>query len=614
MTKILLADDRVVFRDAIAASLRKFNFQTLVAGDGEEAIRVTEQHRPDIILLDVSMPRLDGISFLRRLRANPRLAGTKVILLTALSDKKYVLAAAELGIRDYLLKSRFRLADLLDRIAKLCPKLDAPDRGDRGEPAHADAPTGTPPQPVPGASTTPPPANATGPAAAPAGAPAGAPAQAMPPAQATPPPIPVLMTRQQCLRKIERLLQAKALSGVITQVISVASSPRSGTNELAKVIQQDPMLSARVLRVANSAAFASPGPPVSTIPEAIRKIGCGTIRNIAAALGIVDTMGATGSDGYSPIRSWQHSFAVAQLCERLAGPDSGERAGVAYLVGLCHDLGDIFIRSQFGEEYRKLLETSAATGIHRDELHEKMLGVTRLQMMSEVLKFVGLPATIREPIELFHANRGYRLTDPNAMMLHLADLYANGSLLASGPESVVTPLTTSFCQTATGEAHPTGPDAKALQSQVLSLTAMLAKMTADEEARMMTPLFKHGSARLWIARDESVSAFDPVSLAAGALHQTVCQTRLPDRNETDEIDGLILLTATPAECGFELSGMERTSVPRGGGRPALPVLGIAAKDAQGTDPMPVRWREGVTLGELAAFVAGPSRQIVNRAA
>ena len=74
MSSILVVDDMAVFREPIAASLRLAGHQTQCAADGEEALRMVRQRRPDLILLDVSMPKMDGITFLKRLRAEPAIA------------------------------------------------------------------------------------------------------------------------------------------------------------------------------------------------------------------------------------------------------------------------------------------------------------------------------------------------------------------------------------------------------------------------------------------------------------------------------------------------------------------------------------------------------------
>src|SRR5204862_5451141 len=88
---ILVVDDMPIFRDPIAASLRLAGYSTVCAANGREALVAARVNRPDAILLDVAMPVMDGISFLRALRAeaDASLAKVPVILLTAVSDKKY---------------------------------------------------------------------------------------------------------------------------------------------------------------------------------------------------------------------------------------------------------------------------------------------------------------------------------------------------------------------------------------------------------------------------------------------------------------------------------------------------------------------------------------------
>ena len=118
MSTVLVVDDMPIFRDPIAASLRLAGYETLCAADGAAALTLARVRRPDVVLLDVSMPVMDGFTCLRDMRRDPRLADVPVILLTAASDRKFVIEAGKLGVKDYLLKSRFSLEDLLARVRK----------------------------------------------------------------------------------------------------------------------------------------------------------------------------------------------------------------------------------------------------------------------------------------------------------------------------------------------------------------------------------------------------------------------------------------------------------------------------------------------------------------
>lgn len=118
MSTILVVDDMAIFRDPITICLRSEGYQTLSAGDGRAALALLKAKAPDLIILDLAMPTMDGITFLKHLRNDPIWAKLPVILLTAVFNKQLVVEVAKLGVRDYLLKSKVSLADLLERIRK----------------------------------------------------------------------------------------------------------------------------------------------------------------------------------------------------------------------------------------------------------------------------------------------------------------------------------------------------------------------------------------------------------------------------------------------------------------------------------------------------------------
>ena len=123
MSRVLVVDDMAAIREPIAASLKLAGYDVETAAGGHQALAAVRARRPDLVLLDVSMPEMDGMTVLRAMRSNEATAAIPVILLTAESEKKSVLAAAELGARDYILKSSFSLPQLLARIRKQLPPV-----------------------------------------------------------------------------------------------------------------------------------------------------------------------------------------------------------------------------------------------------------------------------------------------------------------------------------------------------------------------------------------------------------------------------------------------------------------------------------------------------------
>jgi DNA-binding response OmpR family regulator len=102
--RILVVDDNETNRDILEARLAANGYEVLHAGDGEQALAMTARHRPDLILLDIMMPKVDGIEVCRRIKADADLALTPIILVTAKSDSKDVVDGLDAGADDYLTK------------------------------------------------------------------------------------------------------------------------------------------------------------------------------------------------------------------------------------------------------------------------------------------------------------------------------------------------------------------------------------------------------------------------------------------------------------------------------------------------------------------------------
>ena len=114
-TRILLVDDNPTNLKVLSDALRDQGWKTLVATDGESAIEQVSYANPDLILLDVMMPGIDGFETCRRLKANPQTAALPIIFMTALSDTVDKIKGLELGAVDYITKP-FQHEEVLARI------------------------------------------------------------------------------------------------------------------------------------------------------------------------------------------------------------------------------------------------------------------------------------------------------------------------------------------------------------------------------------------------------------------------------------------------------------------------------------------------------------------
>ena len=113
MARILIAEDEADLAMGLRDNLQFEGYEPVVAGDGEEAIRLATEHRPDLVLLDVMMPKLDGFEVCRRLRESG--FTMPILMLTAKSQEIDIIRGLETGADDYITKP-FSVRELLARI------------------------------------------------------------------------------------------------------------------------------------------------------------------------------------------------------------------------------------------------------------------------------------------------------------------------------------------------------------------------------------------------------------------------------------------------------------------------------------------------------------------
>ena len=114
--KILLVEDDDALANVYLMRLEVEGFEVKRVANGEEALSAALEYHPNLVLLDVMMPKVDGFDVLDIMRNTPQLGNTKIIVLTALSQESDRKRAEELGADDYLVKSQVVIADVIGRI------------------------------------------------------------------------------------------------------------------------------------------------------------------------------------------------------------------------------------------------------------------------------------------------------------------------------------------------------------------------------------------------------------------------------------------------------------------------------------------------------------------
>jgi len=113
---ILIVEDELTMQRALKNKLEHAGYGIRVAIDGVEAIAEMQKGAPDLVLLDLIMPKLDGISVLRRMKSDEQLKNIPVVILTNLSSGDKVAEAMQLGTFDFLVKANYSLDDVLKKV------------------------------------------------------------------------------------------------------------------------------------------------------------------------------------------------------------------------------------------------------------------------------------------------------------------------------------------------------------------------------------------------------------------------------------------------------------------------------------------------------------------
>jgi DNA-binding response OmpR family regulator len=123
LQKILLVEDNPELRNLYELFLTEHGYQVSIAIDGEDGLIKAKQTKPDLIFLDVMMPKLDGFQVLKKLRHEEEYGctTTKIVLLTNLGDASKVSASVKHDMDGYVVKAEIELVDLLDIIKSLEP-------------------------------------------------------------------------------------------------------------------------------------------------------------------------------------------------------------------------------------------------------------------------------------------------------------------------------------------------------------------------------------------------------------------------------------------------------------------------------------------------------------
>jgi len=432
MSTILVVDDSAICREPIAEALRAHGYHVICAGDGSEALSVLGRTNVHLVLLDLSLPQLDGISVLRTMRRNHLHRRIPVIMLTGHAEKHSVLEAAKIGIQGYLLKSNFALDELLERVqaclepavqSTTAPATRAAERRPAAVASASAAATSMPSSGAVAEAPTPPPAKPIKPPGVAAG------------------DLQPVITKSELIQLVNRGLELRPLGSTVQNIMAVSGNSSCTADDVAKALGQDQALSIRVLKLANSSAY-SRGRPVESVKDAVHRIGISQVRSIVTTLVVLQEYEGGVGEHIDPRLFWEHSIACGLIAAAIAKAHGSDRIDECFLWGMVHDVGRLVLLEHAPDAYAQVWEAAQSRSLPLEAVEAKLVLLDHCAVLERALEHWQFPHDFVMPVVSHHRTIGGMKRLPvqhreNAMIIALANRLARAMLLGcSGDETI----------------------------------------------------------------------------------------------------------------------------------------------------------------------------------
>jgi HD-like signal output (HDOD) protein/CheY-like chemotaxis protein len=502
MKSVLLVDDSTICREPIAQAIRQFGFDVDTAANGQEALKKIEKSLPDLIILDLQMPVMDGMTMLNILRNDSQTKDVPVVMLTDAQKKSQIIQTLRLGVRSYMIKSFFSLEKLQNRINEALSIKDTPAAKqpfvEENPPTHDSAkPT----------------SNDVGSA------------NASPIAQLQEANDPEttskklkenkpFLTRSEIQEALDECGELNSLSPSVSEVLSLTGRKDCPREALVKVIKQDPGISMRLLRLANSSVYDR-GEPADTIDKAVMRMGISAVRQAVLNISVVDELGSDDdSDPRLDIpQFWEHGIATGLIAAALVrgrgnddDPTIQDAADTAFTMGLLHDAGQLVYANLFPSKYNKVLDIADDLGLPVQDVESRVLLIDHAEAMDRILHGWKFPKHLINPIAFHHkpVDEGRKLSRDTAdetTILSLADKLASNMLIGHSASFVINDI---------------APELSALQVGPELISQIIEEVPEDAND-MKIAMLSNSSKGNWPPYREQVIAKLPDDCRLGAI-------------------------------------------------------------------------------------------------
>ncbi|MFP4418406.1 MAG: HDOD domain-containing protein [Chitinivibrionales bacterium] len=223
-------------------------------------------------------------------------------------------------------------------------------------------------------------------------------------------------------RVVEQIDKLPSLPSIATRLIDVVNSPVSSAEDAAELIQNDPGLTTKILRLANSAFYGMPR-SVSSVSSAVVILGFNTLRSVALSAAIMNMFDP--SDGaFDYKRFWRHSAVCAMNAKSIAKKNMGlllvDPEG-AFCMGILHDIGKLIFARFFPAEYAVAQQYALTHKVTTLQAEIKTLGVSHTQIGATLADKWALPIDVEKVLVHHHDPKETQTASELVNLVHVAD-------------------------------------------------------------------------------------------------------------------------------------------------------------------------------------------------
>ncbi len=235
------------------------------------------------------------------------------------------------------------------------------------------------------------------------------------------------VSRERYNQVIENIDNLPSLPAIVSRLIKVVNSPDSSADDAAKLIERDPALTSKMIRLANSAFYGIPR-SISSVASAVVILGFNTIRSLALSASVIKMFSSVRSTVIDKDRFWKHSITCAIAAKtivrhfmniRMMDPES------AFCAGILHDIGKLIFSEYVNEGYQEACQYAATNKIPLLEAEKLILGIDHAEIGRIIADKWALPLDLEYSLVYHHKPQDADKLSELVTTVHLADVMAH---------------------------------------------------------------------------------------------------------------------------------------------------------------------------------------------